>query len=93
MDNREVEGAEFDPTDPGGTYRPNLPPATKRGEKFTPLEMPYRDPIARDLSDTPLGIFQKFLPENLVKGWADATNQHARASITENTKEQSRLHR
>ena len=93
MDGREVENAKFDPTDPGGTYRPDLPPTTKKGVKFTPLKMPYRDPEARDLSDTPMGIFRKFLPDFLVKSWADATNQHARACITKDMKQHSRLHR
>lgn len=77
----EVPNARFDITDPGGTYRPDLPPETDRGYDFQPLTMSAREPVVRDLPNTPLGIFHHFVPEFLVEEWAAATNETTQALL------------
>lgn len=89
----DLEGASYDRTDPGGTYRPNLPPAQKKGKKFVPLTMANREPAVRDLPDTALEIFQRFVPESLVKSWANSTNEAAAGLVRPETKPSSRKHR
>jgi len=37
----DVPYAQYDPTNPGGTYHPNLPPATEKGADFKPLKMDF----------------------------------------------------
>ena len=63
----DVPDTAWDTTDPGGTYRPNEPPVNASRTKFDPLDIPKRDPIIRDLLDTVLVIFQRFVPERLVE--------------------------
>ena len=89
----EVEGACHDPTDPGGTFRPNLPPTQQKGQQFQPLRITYRDPVVHDLPDTPIQLFQRLVPIVLVESWAKATNKAAQSFIKENTAAQSRKNR
>lgn len=86
-----IRFAQNDPTDPGGTFRPNLPPATTRGEEFKPLRMERREPVVKDLPDSPLGIFQAFLPVFVVEEWAESTNAHVQTLITSENATPDRL--
>lgn len=88
---RTVPNAKFDPTDPGGTYRPDIPPSTAKGSHFQPLTMQFRAPVVLDLPDTPLGIFQIFVPELLVEEWVAATNDAAEALQTSSETMPSRM--
>ena len=73
--------AQNDPTDPGGTFRPNLPPETEKGTVFNLLQIDKREPIVKDLPKSPLGIFQSFLPVSVVEEWVESTNTHVESLI------------
>ena len=51
----------------GGVFRPDLPPTSKYGYTFKPIDLPNRDPRINTLPDTPLSFFHEFLPISLVK--------------------------
>ena len=74
-------GARYDSTDPGGTYRPNLPPTAVKGTDFDPFIVDPREPVVKNLPLSPLAIFQAFVPDFLLQEWADATNKHAVALL------------
>ncbi|KAK2005478.1 hypothetical protein LZ32DRAFT_633571 [Colletotrichum eremochloae] len=73
------------------TVRPHKPPLVERGlpGQFQPFEVPRREPEVRDLPDSPLDLFQRYLPHDMAKCWADWSNgakhregpllQHSRA--------------
>ena len=63
----DVPNTVWDTTDPGGIYRPNEPPLSTIGTEFKPLNIQKRDPVVQGLSDTTLGIFQRFVPKSLVE--------------------------
>ena len=71
----DVLNTTWDTTDPSGTYRPNEPPVDTCGTEFNPLDIQKRDPVVRGLSDTALGIFQRFVPASLVEKWVKYTNE------------------
>ncbi len=75
----DVPNAKWDPTDPGGTYRPDLPPSKQKGTKFVPLVIQDRQPVVKDLPLTALDIFHLFCPHELVEKWVAATNESAEA--------------
>src|SRR5437667_2387006 len=81
----DIPNTRFDTTDPGGTYRPNEPPEAKRGTQFKPFGIEARQPTIRYLPDTPLDIFQLFIPESLVQRWVEYTNEAAASMIDEET--------
>ena len=83
--------AQNDPTDPGGTFRPNLPPETEKGTTFQLLQTDQREPVVTDLPDGPLAIFQSFLPIFIVEEWVEATNAHVNALISSEDPTPSRL--
>ncbi|KAL6402711.1 hypothetical protein AUP68_14044 [Ilyonectria robusta] len=53
--------------------------------------MQFRAPVVLDLPDTPLGIFQIFVPELLVEEWVAATNDAAEALQTSSETMPSRM--
>ena len=73
--------ARNDPTDPGGTFRPNLPPTAAKGTDFDPLPIEQREPTIQNLPLSPMAIFQSFVPISLLQEWADATNSHVEAIL------------
>ncbi|KAJ3453586.1 hypothetical protein MRS44_017833 [Fusarium solani] len=56
------------------TCRPVFSPTTRCGAYFLPMEMPSRDLEVKSLPQTPLELFQLFLPYSLVKSWVRYTN-------------------
>ncbi|KAJ3455627.1 hypothetical protein MRS44_017109 [Fusarium solani] len=56
------------------TCRPVFSPTTRCGAYFLPMEMPSRDLEVKSLPQTPLELFQLFLPYSLVKSWLRYTN-------------------
>ncbi|KFA69353.1 hypothetical protein S40285_09133 [Stachybotrys chlorohalonatus IBT 40285] len=76
------EGIDFDITlnnsrpeqDADSTVRPNLKPTDKVGAKFEPFDVPYRPFEVLELPETPLKLFQRFLPIWLVQNWVNYTN-------------------
>ncbi|KAI9155774.1 PiggyBac transposable element-derived protein 4 [Paramyrothecium foliicola] len=58
------------------TYRPSVKATDAVGTQFNPFHVPERDFCVRQpLPSTPLGLFQQFLPEHIVKHWAQWTNE------------------
>ncbi|KJZ68721.1 hypothetical protein HIM_11887 [Hirsutella minnesotensis 3608] len=57
------------------TCRPEEPPLTTRGTEFKPFEVPFRAPEVRPLPNTPLALFETFIPLSLVEKWVQWTNQ------------------
>ena len=43
-----------------------LPPAQQKGQKFQPLQITYRNPIIHNLPDTPIQLFQRFVPSRVM---------------------------
>ncbi|KFA81759.1 hypothetical protein S40288_09974 [Stachybotrys chartarum IBT 40288] len=92
------EGIDFDITlnnsqpeqDADSTVRPNLKPADKVGAKLEPFDVPYRPFEVLELPETPLKLFQRFLPIWLVQNWANYTNNNSEAPDPESWKPQSR---
>jgi hypothetical protein len=78
---QEAGDGQNDPTDLGGTFRPNLSPEKQKGTDFIPLQMDRREPVVRDLPDSPMGIFQAFLPIFIAEEWAKCTNAHVQSLI------------
>jgi hypothetical protein len=68
------------------TCRPDLPPAQRRGYDFKPLTFADRNPRISTLPETPLNLFQLFLPEDLVSRWADYTNKAAASGASEGSR-------
>ena len=50
-------------------------PMKEKGSTFMPLPMAHRDYRVQQLPDSPLDLFQAFLPESLVEDWAKYTNE------------------
>ena len=62
-----VPVAQNDPTDSGGTFHPQPTTRNRKGAVFNPLIMDRREPVVKDLPDSPLHIFQSNLPVSIVK--------------------------
>lgn len=56
------------------TYRPVFSPTTSYGAYFLPSTMPSRDLHINTLPQTPLELFQLFIPYSLVESWVRYTN-------------------
>ena len=70
----DVPDSKFDPTDPGGTYRPDILPSPSKGMKFRPVNVQRREPVFKDIPDSPLDLFKRFVPESVVEEWVETTN-------------------
>ncbi|KJZ70308.1 hypothetical protein HIM_10315 [Hirsutella minnesotensis 3608] len=57
------------------TCRQAEPPLTARGTKFEPFDVPFRPPTVRPLPNTPLALFEAFVPLSLVETWVEWTNK------------------
>ena len=64
------------------TCRPDFPPLEERGYRFQPFNVPNRDPEVKQLPQTPLELFQTFVPIFLVERWVGFTNSWV-SSLTE----------
>ncbi|KAF7548562.1 hypothetical protein G7046_g8632 [Stylonectria norvegica] len=58
------------------TCRPDFDPVTRKGEEFIPFNIQQRDPVICRLPNSPLLLFQHFVPIFLVKRWVSYTNEH-----------------
>ena len=56
------------------SYLPKEPPTTEEGVTFIPFDVPDREPTVADLPDSPVQLFQLFVPEFLVESWVKWTN-------------------
>ncbi|KAI0192072.1 hypothetical protein EV127DRAFT_54545 [Xylaria flabelliformis] len=56
-----------------GTFQPNVPPTNHHTEpsEFVPLDLPDRDFEVQSLPNTPLGLFEEFLPPWLIAKWVE----------------------
>ncbi|KJZ77974.1 hypothetical protein HIM_02611 [Hirsutella minnesotensis 3608] len=57
------------------TCRPALPPLPTHGTHFLPFEVPFQPPEVRQLPNTPLALFEAFIPPDLVEKWVLWTNK------------------
>ncbi|KEY67451.1 hypothetical protein S7711_10002 [Stachybotrys chartarum IBT 7711] len=58
-----------------GTPVMKIRPATHIGQKFEPLSIEHRPFRVHDLPNSPMKLFQTFLPESLIDNWAAYTNE------------------
>ncbi|KAJ0125798.1 Uncharacterized protein HZ326_31099 [Fusarium oxysporum f. sp. albedinis] len=56
------------------TRRPAFPAADDRGFNFHPFEVPRRELLVNELPQSPLSLFQHFIPMSIVKEWVKYTN-------------------
>ncbi|RKK76943.1 hypothetical protein BFJ71_g16847 [Fusarium oxysporum] len=56
------------------TRRPAFPAADDRGFNFHPFEVPRRELLVNELPQSPLSLFQHFIPISIVKEWVKYTN-------------------
>ena len=67
-----------DPTDPSGTFRPNLPPEPKTGDNYQPMPAPEFEHYI-DLPDTvrsdPIALFDLFFTPVMLATIVASTNQ------------------
>ncbi|KAG5765966.1 hypothetical protein H9Q72_005948 [Fusarium xylarioides] len=59
------------------TARPNKKPNQRKGHHFEPLHLEERDPVITSEATEPVDLFLRFLPEKIVKKWAQYTNEAA----------------
>ena len=71
----ENEGRQRGPPDEGTPVK-KIRPVTHVGQKFEPLIVQHRPFRVHDLPESPLKLFQKFLPESLVDNWVAYTNDN-----------------
>jgi hypothetical protein len=57
------------------SFLPNEPPIEEdTGAAFEPFDVPDREPTAMTLPETPVELFQSFIPDFLVELWVKWTN-------------------
>ncbi|KAF6833331.1 hypothetical protein CMUS01_06577, partial [Colletotrichum musicola] len=57
--------------------RPHEPPSLERGTpgQFDPLDVPHREATIRDLPESPMRLFQRYIPYEMAESWAKWTNE------------------
>lgn len=63
------------------TCRPIFPPQQACGDAFDPFNIPRRDFQIQALPQSPVDLFQLFLPESLISQWVNWTNEWAQALL------------
>ncbi|OAA34222.1 hypothetical protein BBO_09277 [Beauveria brongniartii RCEF 3172] len=56
-------------------HQPSSPSTPSYNTKFEPFKAPAEMPVVLDLPQTPLSLFQLFVPDLLVKTWVEYTNE------------------
>lgn len=67
---------EDDENPAGSSCLPVAQPVVQRGDAFQPLEIEEFEPHINKLPDSPLLLFQAFVPISLVQLWVEYTNEH-----------------
>ncbi|KJZ70015.1 hypothetical protein HIM_10596 [Hirsutella minnesotensis 3608] len=73
------------------TCRPVEPPLTAQGTQFEPFDVPFRPPEVQQLPNTPLALFEAFVPSDLVEKWVQWTNTEPFTRSQASTKWSRRL--
>jgi hypothetical protein len=63
------------------TCRPTFPAQPRCGDAFEPFHIQQRDFQIQPLPQSPVGLFQCFVPESLIQQWVDWTNAWAVALL------------
>ncbi|KAI8648048.1 hypothetical protein LRP88_03469 [Fusarium phalaenopsidis] len=69
---KETHSRPVGPNDP--TRGPNFPAEASRGFNFQPFNVPHRDFKVHQLPNTPLELFQLFVPISFIYRWIEYTN-------------------